>query len=132
MIILLLFACAARASHAFAGHGSIIAPAQLIVATSVAIILVVVVVPSLVDVVCARLGGCFVVALVGAATFIQVLSVFAVHVTGLEILVCALGGTLLVVLLVIVASATITKLGVLALTVALMMIAIVALRLRES
>jgi hypothetical protein len=47
--------------------------------------------------------------------------------TGLEILlVRALGGTLLVILLVAIASATITKLGVLALTVALTMIAVVA------
>ncbi len=51
------------------------------------------------------------------------------HVTGLEILVRALGGTLLVVLLVVVASATVTKLGVLASTVALKMIAIFALHM---
>jgi hypothetical protein len=61
--------------------------------------------------------------------FVWVLSIFAVHVTGLEILVRALGGTLLVVLLVVVASATVTKLGVLASTVALKMIAIFALHM---
>jgi hypothetical protein len=130
MIILLLFACAACASLALAGHGSIVAPARLIVATSVAIILVVAVVPALVVVVRACLGGCFLVARVGTALFVQVLSVFAMHMTGLEILVRALGGTLLVVLLVVVASTTITKLGVLALTVLSTIIAIVALRMQ--
>jgi hypothetical protein len=65
---------------------------------------------------------------VGTALFVRVLSVFAVHVTGLEILVLALGGTLLVVSLVVVASTTITKIGVLALTIALRMIAVAASR----
>ncbi len=50
--------------------------------------------------------------------------------TGLEILVRALGWTLLVVLLVVIASATITKLGVLASTVTLTMIAVVALHMQ--
>ncbi len=65
MIILLLLACAACASLVLAGHGSIGAPAQLVVATSKAIILVVAVMPAHVVVVCARLGGCFLVVRVG-------------------------------------------------------------------
>ncbi len=55
MIILLVFACAARASLALAGHGGIVAPARLVIATSVAIILVVAAMPALDVVVCARL-----------------------------------------------------------------------------
>jgi hypothetical protein len=43
---------------------------RLVVATSVAIILVVAVVPALVVVVCARLGGCFLVAGVGMALYV--------------------------------------------------------------
>jgi hypothetical protein len=126
MIILLLFACASCTSPPLAEHGSIVTPTQLVVATSVMIILVVVVVPTLVVVVRAHLGKCFLVAWVGTALFIRVLSNFAVHMSGLEIHVRALGGTLLVILLVIVASATVTKLGVLELTVVSMMIAFVA------
>jgi hypothetical protein len=94
------------------------------------IILVVTVVPTLVVVVCACLGGCFLVARVGMALFVQVLSVFSVHMTGLEILVCALRGALLVLLLVVVSSGTITKLGVLASAIALTMIAAVALHVQ--
>ena len=52
------------------------------------------------------------------------------HVTVLEILVCALGETLLVVWLVIMASATVSELGVLASTVALTMIAVAASRMQ--
>ncbi len=104
---------------------------RLVVTTSVAIILVVAVVPALVVVVCARLGGCFLDAWVGTAFFVRVLSIFAVHTAGLEILVRALGGALLDVLLVVVASATATKLGgVLASTVVSTMIVVIALRMR--
>jgi hypothetical protein len=67
------------------------------------------------------------VAWIGTALFVQVLSIFAVHVTGLEILVRALVGTLLVILLVVVASPTIMKLGVLSSTLALTMIAVINL-----
>jgi hypothetical protein len=130
MIILLLFACTAHTSLALAGHGRIVTPAQLVVASSVAIILVVAVMPTLVVVVCAPLGGCFLVPQIGTALFVQVLSVFAVHVTGLDILVRVFGRTLLVILLVTVASATVTKLGVLVSTVASIMIAIVALHVQ--
>ncbi len=52
------------------------------------------------------------------------------HVTGLEILVHTLRGTLLVVLLVVIVSATVTKLGVLVSTIALTMIVVVASRMQ--
>ncbi len=127
MIILLLFACAACASLTLAGHGSIVALAWLVVATGVAIILVVAVMPMLDVVFQACLWWCILVAWIGTALFVQVLSIFAVHVTGLEILVRALVGTLLVILLVVVASPTIMKLGVLSSTLALTMIAVINL-----
>ncbi len=71
MSILLLIACAACASLALAGHGSFVTPAQLVVATGVAIILVdVAAMPTLVVDVPARLGGCFLVTRIGTALFV--------------------------------------------------------------
>jgi hypothetical protein len=52
MINLHVFACTARASLALAGHGGIVAPARLVVATSVVIILVVAAMPTLDVAVC--------------------------------------------------------------------------------
>ena len=67
-------------------------------------------VPALVVIVCARLGGCFLVARVLPALIVQVLRVFAMHMTGLKNLVHTFRGTLVVTLLVVVVSATIAKL----------------------
>jgi hypothetical protein len=72
----------------------------------------------------------FLVALIGMALFVQVLSIFAVHVTGLEVLVRVFGGGLLVVSQVVIVSATATKFGALALTVTLMMTVVIALRMQ--
>jgi hypothetical protein len=73
-----------------------LAPAQLIVATGVAVIVVVAIMPVLaVAVVCAWFVTCL-VALVGRALFVQVVGMLAVNTTGLEVLTLALGGTHLV------------------------------------
>jgi hypothetical protein len=75
------------------------APAGLIVATRVAIVIIMATfVPALV-VVCAQF--CL-IAWVGTALFVQVLGVLAVDATGLEVLVFALWGTLPVVAVVVV------------------------------
>ncbi len=84
--------------------------------------------PMLVVVVHARIGGgCYLVGRIGTALFVQVLSMFAMHVTGLEILFHMLRRTLLVVLLVIVASAIVATLRVFVSTVTSTMIAVIAL-----
>jgi hypothetical protein len=95
MIILLLFACAAHASLALAGHRSIVTFARLVVATGVAIILVVAVVPAFVVVDCAHLGGHFLVARILVAVIVRVMRIFAVYVTGLEFFSTCLGGPFL-------------------------------------
>jgi hypothetical protein len=84
----------------------------------------------LVVVVHARIGGCYLVGRIGTALFVQVLSIFAMHVTGLEILFHMLGRTLLVVLLVIIVSATVAKLRVFMSTVTSTMIAVISLRMQ--
>jgi hypothetical protein len=126
--ILLHFASAACASLTLVGHRSIVTHTWLVIATDVAVILVVAVVSALVVTACARLGGCFLVARVLPALIVKVMRVFAMHMTGLKNLVHMYRGTLVVTLLVVVVvSATVEKLGVLASTIVSMMIAIVTL-----
>ncbi len=116
------FALVARACIAVAGHGSMNAPVQLIVATRVAIVDVMTVVLSLV-VVCTR----FLIAWAGTALFVQVLGVLAVNATGLEVLFFAFRGTLSVVVFVLVVTAVIAELALLALAMLTSMVATVAL-----
>jgi hypothetical protein len=74
-----------------------LAPAQLIVATGVAIIVVVAVLSVLVDVVVCVQFVMRLVAQIGMALFIQVVGVLSMDATGLEVLVRVLVGTLLVI-----------------------------------
>ncbi len=101
-----------------------IAPARLIVATHVAIVVIMITfVPALV-VVC--VWFCL-IAQVGMALFVQVLGVLAVDATGLEVLVFALRGTLPVVGFVAAVTAIIAELVLHALAMLMTMVAAVAL-----
>jgi hypothetical protein len=100
------------------------APTQLIVATHVAIVVIMATfVPAFV-VVCAQF--CL-IAQIGTALFIQVLGVLAGDATGFEVLVFALRGTLPVVVFVVAMTAIITELVLLVLAMLTTMVAAVAL-----
>ncbi len=97
---------------------------QLIVATCVAVVVIIATfVPALV-VVCVQFHF---IPWVGTALFVQVLGVLAMDATGLEVLVFALGGTLPVIAFAIAATAVIAELALLVLAMLTMMVATVAL-----
>jgi hypothetical protein len=99
-------------------------PARLIVATPVAIVIVMAsFMPALV-VACRQF--CL-IARVGTAVFVRVLGVLAVDATGLKVLVFTLGGTLPVVAFVVAAIAVIVELALLASAMLPKMVAAVAL-----
>jgi hypothetical protein len=102
-----------------------LAPVQLIVATSVAIIVVVAFVPTLVVVVvCAQFVMCL-VAQIGTTLFVGVVGMLAMDATGLEVLVLTLGGTLPVVALVVAVTAIVAELVLLASAMMTMMTIVV-------
>ncbi len=100
-----------------------IAPAQLIVATCVAIVVIMTAFVPVLVVVCAQF--CL-IARVGTALFVRVLGVLAVDATGLEVLVLALGGTLPAVAFVVAATAIVAELALLASAMLTTMVAAVA------
>jgi hypothetical protein len=117
MTILLLLACTACAGLAIAGHMCMGTPVQLVVITRVTMVLIATAVLVLVVIVHAWFGVCFLVARILVALIVGVVGVISMQVARLEALVLAPWGTLLVILLVVAASAAITKLGALAPTV---------------
>ncbi len=100
------------------------APARLIVATCVEIVIIMANFVPVLIVVCTRF---FLIARVGTALFIRVLGVLAVDATGLKVLVFALGGTLPVVAFVVATTAVIAEHALLALAMLTTMVAAIAL-----
>jgi hypothetical protein len=100
------------------------APAQLIIATCVVIVVIMANFVPVLVVVSAQF--CLIVR-VGMALFVRLLGVLAVDATGLEVLVFALRGTLPVVAFVIAATAVIAELALLTLAMLTTMVAAVAL-----
>jgi hypothetical protein len=110
--ILLGFALVTCARIAVVGYGIMLASAQLVAATATGVTILVVmdVMPALVVVVvCAQLVAQLVVR-VCTALFVQVIGVLIMYATGLEVLVLALEGFLLVVVLVATVTAVVSKL----------------------
>jgi hypothetical protein len=101
------------------------APARLIVATCVAIVVVMTVMLAPV-VVCVQFWMCL-IAWIGGTLFIRLLGVLVMDATGLEVLVFALGGTLPVVAFVVIATAVVAELALLASAMLRTMVAAITL-----